>query len=212
MDAARLSELLERYGVMVSNSHVVYTSGKHGSAYFNKDALYPHTSITRQLGEQFAELFAPYHPDAVIAPAVGGVALSQWTANALSRLLAKEVLSVYADKAPDGTFVVKRGYDKLIHSKRVLALEDVLNTGGSLKRVIAATRDCEAHVVGAGVLCNRGMVTKKDIGNPPILHALWNLNLDAWDEVDCPLCKAGVPINTDVGKGREYLEKKVGTG
>ena len=28
---------------VITGSHIVYTSGKHGTAYVNKDAVYPHT-------------------------------------------------------------------------------------------------------------------------------------------------------------------------
>lgn len=33
---------------------------------------------------------------------------------------------------------------------------------------------------------------------------------DAWNELNCPLCAQEVPINTDVGKGREFLERTKG--
>jgi len=46
------------------------------------------------------------------------------------------------------------------------------------------------------------------VADPPELFALVNVQLDAWDEADCPLCAQNVPINTDVGKGRECLAKK----
>jgi len=51
--------------------------------------------------------------------------------------------------------------------------------------------------MGLGVLCNRGGIKPEDVGDVPILHALVNVSLDAWDEADCPLCAQGVPINTD---------------
>ena len=34
---------------MITGSHVVYTSGKHGSAYVNKDAVYPNTARVAEL-------------------------------------------------------------------------------------------------------------------------------------------------------------------
>jgi orotate phosphoribosyltransferase len=87
-------------------------------------------------------------------------------------------------------------------------VEDVLTTGGSAKKVVEATRELDGTVIGLGVLCNRGGITPKDVADPPRLHALVNVTLDAWDEAECPYCASGVPINTDVGKGREYLARK----
>jgi orotate phosphoribosyltransferase len=201
-------DLLRRAGAVITDSHIVYTSGKHGSAYVNKDAIYPHTKKTSYLCDEIASHFLLDAVDVVVAPAIGGVILSQWTAYHLTRKL-REVLGIYAEKAESGdAFVIKRGYDKFIAGKNVLVVEDVLTTGGSAKKVIEAVRALGGNVVGLGVLCNRGGITPADVGNPPKLFALVNVKLDAWDEAECPLCAQGVPINTDVGKGREFLARK----
>lgn len=156
-----------------------------------------------------AEQFADDNVHVVIAPAIGGVILSQWTAHHLSEMNGREVLAVYAEKSASGdTFVIKRGYDKLIPGKNVLVVEDVLTTGGSAKQVIEATRVIGGNVVGLGVLCNRGAVTTQDVADVPKMTALVNVTLDAWDEASCPLCKQNVPVNTDVGKGREFLARR----
>ena len=41
-----------------------------------------------------------------------------------------------------------------------------------------------------------------------MVEALMNVTLAAHDEIECPLCKADVPINVKVGKGADYLKKK----
>ena len=46
-----------------------------------------------------------------------------------------------------------------------------------------------------------------DVADIPKLIALVNITLDAWNEADCPLCKQNIPINTDVGKGKEFLAR-----
>ncbi len=111
----------------------------------------------------------------------------------------------YEDK-----FVIKRGYDKLITGKNVLVVEDVLTTGGSVRKVIEATRAIGGNVIGVGALWNRGGITSQNVANVPKLISLVNRKLDEWDEKDCPLCKQGVPININVGKGREFLLRKSG--
>lgn len=201
-------KLLAEVKAIITNSHIVYTSGKHGAAYVNKDAVYPHTEKISALAQDIADYFADYGIQAVIAPAIGGVVLSQWVAHHLTKS-GDEVISVYAEKATDSdAFVIKRGYDKLIAGKKVLVVEDVLTTGGSVKKVIEATRAVNAEIVGLGVLCNRGGITAQDVGDVPELFALVNVELESWDEADCPLCAQEVPVNTDVGKGREYINQK----
>jgi orotate phosphoribosyltransferase len=199
--------LLHKAGAVITGSHFVYTSGKHGSAYVNKDAVYPHTKTTSALCRAIAERFVA-GVDVVIAPAVGGVILSQWVAHHLTELSGHEVIGVYAEKSEDGeTFVIRRGYDKLVAGKEVLVVEDILTTGGSAKKVIEATRSIGGYVVGLGVLCNRGGITASLVAVPN-LFALTNVPLDAYDEAKCPLCADKVPINTDVGKGKEFLARR----
>lgn len=216
MKEQKVLDMLNRVGAVIKDSHVVYTSGKHGSAYVNKDAVYPHTRNTSSLCLALAMLFAEDKPEVVIAPAVGAIILSQWTAYHLTNLSSEcqEVLAIYADKADSGEkdratssdgFVIGRGYEKLVSGKRVLVVEDVLTTGGSARKVVEAVRASGGYVIGVGALCNRGGVTILDLGGVPQLKALVNVTLEAHEPALCPLCKAGVPINTQVGKGKEYL-------
>lgn len=221
-----IQQILSKVGAVITDSHVVYTSGKHGSAYVNKDAIYPHTAETSYLCAMIAKQFVNDNVEVVIAPAIGGVILSQWTAHHLTERdwVRRQVFGVYAEKetvaVPDpegkgsrcytetGNFSIKRGYDKLIAGKNILVVEDILTTGGSARKVIEAVRAIGGNVVGLGVLCNRGGITPQDVANVPKLISLVDVKLEAWDEEDCPLCKQSVPINTDVGKGREFLARK----
>lgn len=199
-------EILTGVGAIL-RGHFVLTSGKHAKEYVNKDALYPHTAETSGLCREIA-LFADPSAQMVAAPAIGGVILSQWVAHHLSVLLGTEVLAVYAEPGPADTLVFKRGYDQLIPGRKVLIVEDVLTTGGSAKKVVDAVRALQGEVIGVGVLSNRGGVTKEQLGDVPWLHALTTLPMESYAPKDCPLCRDDIPINTDVGKGREFLINK----
>ncbi len=194
-------------GGYITDSHIVYTSGKHGSAYLNKDAIYPHTSLVSELCMAFAQEFKGKGIEAVAAPALGGIILSQWTAHHLSLLEQREILAVYTEKTPDNGQVFTRGYDKCVAGKKVLVVEDILNTGSSVRKVVNAVRQAGGTAVAAAALVNRGRVASKDVGEVP-LFTLASINLEAWDEHECPLCTQGIPVNTAVGKGREYLKKQ----
>ena len=207
MNRQEILDALAKIQAVITDSHLVYTSGKHGSTYFNKDAIYPHTELTSQLCEEIAKHFANKGIEVVIAPAVGGIILSQWVAYHLTKITGREVLGVYAEKDGDG-FVIKRGYDKLSSGKKVLIVEDILTTGGSVKKVIDTARGIGANIIGLGVLCNRGGIKPQDVSNPPELFALVDVKFDAWDEAHCPLCAKAVPVNTDVGHGRKYVQAK----
>src|ERR1700694_4387544 len=94
-------DILKSVGAIITDSHIVYTSGRHGDAYINKDALYPHTKEVSRIGELFAEKYKDKDVDVVAAPALGGIILETWTAYHLSQMKGKEVLGVYTEKTPD---------------------------------------------------------------------------------------------------------------
>ncbi|MFA6099886.1 MAG: phosphoribosyltransferase family protein [Patescibacteria group bacterium] len=257
MNEQEVLQVLEGVGGVIVDSHIVYTAGNHGTKYVNKDAAYPHTYLTSKLCRAMAENFAEADVEVVVAPAIGGTILSQWTAFHLSEITDRDVLATYAErdetmvhkveKVENGhvytyelrlvriddkgkevfwttshpqesdevvikhpRFVIKRGYDKLVKGRRVLVVEDVTTTGLSSKRVIEATRSVGGIVVGLGVLCNRGGVTPKDVADPPVLKALLNVKFDSWSEEECLRsgpCSKDVPINTAVGKGKDFLAR-----
>ncbi len=207
--------ILKKIGAVLTDDHFVYTSGKHGSVYINKDSLYPHTEETSNVGRMFAEKFQNETIDVVAAPAIGGTILSQWTAYHLSKLTGREVLSVYTEKdkgtlasAAESAHIFRRGYDKHIKGKHVLVIEDLTTTGISVKNVVAAVRAAGGKVVAVCVMVNRDPknVNSDSVGAP--FSSLGVLEAQAFDEAACPLCKAGKPINTSVGHGKKYLEEK----
>jgi len=205
-----VQEILAELNVVLVNKHFVYTSGKHGSAYVNKDGIYPHTMKLKKLCGAIAWRFRHDNIQTVVSPAVGGVALCQWVAQDLTERTGDQVFAVYAEKV-EGTkpaqFQFNRGYAEFVRGKRVLVVEDILNTGGSAHAVINAVRDIDGVMVAAAALVNRGGVTKQDLVVPE-LYALVDVKLEAFEEADCPLCKQGVPIETSVGKGKEFLAKQ----
>ncbi|NBV76757.1 phosphoribosyltransferase [bacterium] len=200
-------QILEDAGAFRAG-HFVYTSGRHGDKYVNKDALYVTTREVSRLCEAMAARALEHAPEAVIGPAVGAAILAQWTAHHLSLMTGEDIAAVYADKDGQGGFVIKRGYDKVIKGKKVLVVEDLVTTGGSIKKVIDCVKNVEATIVGAIAICNRGGVTKKDISNPPLFEALVNVHLSSWEEKECELCKRGIPVSVDVGHGKDFTAKK----
>lgn len=205
MSETEVLEILQNAGVF-RTGHFVFISGKHSETYINKDALYPYTREISKLCNEMAKRFSSFNVDAVIGPAVGAAILSQWTAYHLSEMSGREVYATYADKDGQGGFIIKRGYDKLIAGKRVLLVEDSVTTGGSMRKVIDAARAAGAEIVGAIAICNRGGVRREDVGAPQF-ESLVTLQLEQWPADQCELCQSDIPINTDLGHGREYVKR-----
>lgn len=205
MNEDQVLETLQKVGAFRAG-HFVFTSGRHSDTYVNKDALYPYTHDTSALCKAMAEKFKDSGVEAVMGPAVAAAILAQWTANHLTDMLGKDVFATYADKDGQGGFIIKRGYDKLLSGKKTLIVEDLTTTGGSVQKVVAAVKAVGAEVVGVAVLCNRGGVTAEMVGAPK-LESLVRVELDSWDAAECDLCKRGIPVNTDVGHGKDFLAK-----
>lgn len=201
-------EILKETGAVIADSHFVGTSGRHFDTYIAKDALYPHTEASSKVGKLFAEKFKENNIEIVVGPGWGGIILSQWTAYHLTQITGKEVLGVYSDKTPEGGQVLKRGYDKLVSGKRVLIVEDLTTTGGSVKKVVQTVKDNNGNIIAVSVMANKDPqhVTSETIGAP--FEPLAELVVPNYDASECPLCKAGVPINTTVGHGKKFLEEQ----
>jgi len=214
MKEAKIITILRKVGAILTDDHFVYTSGNHGSVYINKDYLYPHTKETSEVGKMFAEKMKNKAIDVVAAPAVGGTILCTWTAYYLSKLKKKEILSVYAEKdkgsnagASESNLVFKRGYDSFLKGKKVLVLEDLTNTGISVKKTAEAVRKAGGKVVAVCVMVNRNPknVNSGMMGTP--FYELGIFPARFYSPEKCELCKKNIPINTKIGHGKKYLEE-----
>lgn len=201
-------DMLKKSGAIITDSHIVLTSGKHSDMYINKDALYPYTKYASRVGEFFAVKNKNLEIDVVAAPALGGIILSQWTAFHLSKLVKKIVFGIYTEKDTEKNQIFTRGYDKLVKGKNVLVVEDLTTTGGSVLKVVNSVKKAFGNVKAVCVMVNRNpeMVNSDMMGVP--FSSLAILRAQAWDEKDCLLCKKNVPVNTTVGHGRKFLEAK----
>ena len=199
--------IFESLGAIIRGGHFRYSSGLHGSVYINKMAIFKIEDIAYRLCREIAAQFKDDSISLVIGPAVGGSIMSRFTAEAMTRNSRKFKISstlvhaVSADKTSNEKFVIASEFNKLICERRVLVVDDVLNTGASLKKVIALVRKARGGVVGVGTFFNRGGITKKDL-DVPKLYSLVDMKLEAWPKDICAMCKEGVPMNTEFGSGK----------
>jgi orotate phosphoribosyltransferase len=199
-------EILKKVGAVLSEGHFVGTSGLHFDTYVNKDFLYPHTMETSRICRLMAEKYKGANIEVVVGPALGGIILSQWVASHLSEIYGKEVLGIYTEKSLDGGQMFTRGYEKYIKDgKRVLVVEDIITTGGSILKSMKAVQEAGGSVVGACAMVNKNKDLDKNMFCVSF-STLTDLFVDTFEVGNCPFCKNGVPINTNVGHGKKYLE------
>lgn len=201
----KVIEILKNVGAVLDNSHFVGTQGRHFDLYINKDALLPHTESVSEICRLFAEKYKDADIDVVVAPALGGIFLSQWTAYHLSKLKGKEILSLYTEKTPDNGQIFTRGNNELVKGKKVLLLEDTVTTGGSVVKTANSVKAAGGEIVAVCVMINKDPqnVNAEKLGIP--FEWLSELPVTTYSPEECPLCRSGVPVNTKVGHGKKFL-------
>lgn len=172
-------EIFARTGVLLEG-HFRLTSGLHAAKYLQCAQLlqYPHEA--GPLCEQLASYFKNAGTTVVAGPATGGIILAYEVAKALG------VKNIFGERE-NGVMTFRRGF-KLEPTDKVLVLEDVVTTGGSVKELIACVKEAGAEVVGVASLVNRSG-GRVDFGVP--FKSLVNLDITTYQPEECPMCKEG---------------------
>ena len=201
-------DILKKTGAVITDSHIVGTSGRHMSIYINKDFLLPHTAETSRICQLMAEKHKGLEVDLIASPVVAGAILGHEVARHLSQMQGKDVLAVYADKTDEGPLVFKRGYEDLVKDKKIFIIEDTVATGLSVNKMIDVVKKFGGNIQAMTVMVNR---VPKDVNSETLgipFSSLSEILAETYEAADCPLCKAGVPINTKVGHGKKFLEEQ----
>lgn len=199
MNEARAIQIFEQAGAIV-HGHFKYFSGMHGGVYVNKTMVYYFPSLISTLCDGIADRFSLDDIDVVVSPATGGIVLSQWVAYHLGERSCSDVGAIFTEKLSDGSgFCLRRGYEELILGRRILLVEDILTSGKTALQNVDLISKYGGVVVAVAALWNRGGVTAEAVGSPPELFSLINREFEAWDPQDCPHCRNGEVLSTQVG-------------
>jgi len=189
---ARFLARLRDHGAIL-DGHFLLMSGKHSPLFIQCSQILQYPEEAESIGWSLAGLFIgeePLLPSVVIGPALGGIILAHIVASFLG-----PARSAFTEKDPaTGAMVFRRGF-RLTEEDRVLLVEDVLTTGGSVLRSVAAVRATGASVVGVGLLVDRtdGRAAEYlGLGPEVPVRALASLEAIAYPPTHCPLCLAGV--------------------
>ncbi|MBA4105421.1 MAG: phosphoribosyltransferase [Pirellula sp.] len=204
--AAETRQVLVDCQALLADDHFVYISGDHGSGWVDKDAIFVDPQRIRRLTQLLAAAVKQFNAEILCGPATGGLIVAQWTAFELG------LPAVFAEHTQPrsaqqlrGDFTFHRGYDRLVAGKRVLVVDDVVNTGLSVRQTAAAVRQAGGEVIAIAALVDRGNVDAESLGVPDYVYLL-EYDIPDWSAADCPLCKAGVPINTRYAHGQDFLD------
>ncbi|MGI9253145.1 MAG: orotate phosphoribosyltransferase [Thermomicrobiales bacterium] len=185
MEADALLNVLRDAGAL-KEGHFLLASGRHSGQYVEKFDLLRRPAATVLACASIAHHFAAEGVDVVAGPTTGGVILAFETARQMG------IDAAYAERASDGSSrrEFRRG-TTFRPGARVLVVDDILTTGGSVRETLAALAEQPVEVVGVAVLVDRSGGTV-EFGVP--LYPLVQLAIETWEAGDCPLCARGVPL------------------
>ncbi len=178
----RTAKVLEKLGALQSG-HFRLTSGRHSDRYMQCAKLFEQPKESAELCSLLAGKFKGDGTELVVGPAIGGIIMAYEVARALG------VRNIFAERE-NGVMTLRRGF-KVDPGTRVLVVEDVVTTGGSVKEVVALLQSRGAEVIAVGSVVDRSG-GNADFGVP--FHSLMTLNARSWDADECPLCKEGLAI------------------
>jgi len=175
-------EIFRKSGAVLEG-HFQLTSGLHSPVYWEKFRVLQYPEYTAQLCQLIAAHFNRQGIQVVAGPTTGGIILAHEVAKQMG------LRCVFAEK--EGTErIFKRGFS-IDPGEKVLVVDDILTTGGSIREVIAAVNKLDGKITGIGVLVDR---SDKNIDFGVPLFSCHRSETITYQPPDCPLCAANIPL------------------
>lgn len=182
MTEAEILDLFKKTGALLSG-HFLLTSGLHSDRYFQCARILQHPRHAERLGAKLARAFQGRRISAVVAPAVGGILVAHEVARALG------TRALFTERQGE-VMTLRRGFE-IRRDEKLLVVEDVVTTGGSVGEVLDLVRARGATPVGFGCLVDRSG-GRVDFGVETV--ALVRLLVQTFKPEECELCRRGAPL------------------
>ncbi|NOZ08538.1 MAG: orotate phosphoribosyltransferase [FCB group bacterium] len=190
MNENDLKQLLETSGALLKG-HFLLTSGRHSDRYIEKFRILENPLALESVCKALAEQYSSDHVDLILGAAIGGILL----AGGVGRFL--KVNHIFTERV-GGEMTLRRGFG-IPKGSRVLIVEDIVTTGGSVFELIEVVKKHDAGIAGVSYLVDRN-ADPIDFGvNSKPLLKIPSLS---WEPENCPLCAEGVPMTSRGRSGK----------
>lgn len=183
---AEVLDILRQTGA-IRDGHFLLASGLHSPTYVEKFQVLQWPDQTERLCRMIAGQFHSAGVQVVAGPTTGGVIIAYETARQLG------VRGIFAEREGSGkdeTRRFRRGFN-IAPGERVLIVDDITTTGGSLREMLDEVNRHQGQVVAIAVLVLRE-ARPVDLGVP--VFPLLRLDIPTYDPANCPMCARGIPI------------------
>ena len=164
------------------HGHFILSSGLHSDTYFQCAKVLQYPKYLSMFGEILSNHFSHLDIDKVISPAIGGIVLG----TEVGRQLNKK--TIFSERS-EGKMKLRRGF-KVNENEKILIIEDVLSTGGSIKEVVDLISQYKGNVVGVGVIVDRSL-------SPVFIHdnffSITSQKAKIFDKNNIPSKLQGIP-------------------
>ncbi len=165
------------------DGHFVLTSGLHSPHYIEKFRVLEQPKYTELLCKELADRFRNDGITLVVGPMTGGIILAYEIGKQLG------TKAIFTERI-EGKMKFRRGFRISVDDK-VLIVEDINSTGGSIKEVIEQVKKYGAEIAGIGCLVDRSN-GKSEFGYP--FKPLVTMNVEAYSENEMPEWLLKIPV------------------
>ena len=193
MEPRELLRLLQETGAMLEG-HFLLTSGRHSNVYIEKFRILENPRALDDVCRAMSETVQNQNIELVLGAAIGGILI----AGGVGRYL--DVKHIFSERV-DGKMELRRGFS-ITKGQRIIIVEDIITTGGSVFELIQLAKDYEAEIVHVVNLVDR---SSGEVNFEVPTTALLTIPSESWEPEDCPLCQQGVAI-TQRGRTGKQME------
>ena len=178
----RVLDIFQHSGALLEG-HFRLRSGLHSDRFLQTAVVLQYPEYASALCAEIAARVKVEAVDIVIGPAIGGVILAHEVAKELG------ARALFGEKSGD-RMILRPGF-KIEPRDRIVVVDDVLTTGGSVLKLIDLSRQCQAQTVAAAFIIDRSAMPI-DFGVPTV--SLAKIDIPTYTSDKCPMCKEGTPL------------------
>lgn len=182
MTNQEITEMLKEAGVLLEG-HFLLTSGRHSDKYMQCAKIFQDAKYSVPLCAELVEKYKNDGIEVVIGPAIGAIQMAYEVGKQLG------VKNIFAERV-DGKMTLRRGFT-IEKGQKVLVVEDVVTTGGSVREVVELVKENGGIVAGIGSIVDR-TGGKIDFGVP--YKSAFSMDITSYEADECPICNSGLPL------------------